>query len=57
MIEINIQNSSMQTKGSGLACFDCKAIKIVKSEFKNVRSTKGGAIFIQETEVSKKDSD
>ncbi len=58
MQEINVKpNPALRTKGSALACFDCKAISIVRSEFKNIKSTQGGAIFIQETEVSKKVTD
>lgn len=58
MVDINVKpNSAQSTKGSALACYDCKAISISRSEFKNIKSIQGGAIFIQETEVSKKVSD
>jgi hypothetical protein len=40
-------------EGSGLSCFNCRAIIIENSRFTNLNSMRGGAVYIEETEDNK----
>ena len=39
--------------GSGLSCYNCRALQIDNSQFTNLNSQRGGALFIEESEDNK----
>ena len=53
MIGVGTKPHRTKTEGAGLYCFNCRAITVQNSNFKNLNSLKGGALFIEETQTNK----
>ncbi|CDW71619.1 UNKNOWN [Stylonychia lemnae] len=49
----NIGLHNQSQKGAALQCKDCKGIEIISSQFLNLKSKLGGAIYIEESESNK----
>ncbi len=57
MKNIGVHPHRALTEGSGLSCYNCRAILVDKSQFSNLNSQRGGALFIEESEDNKLSSD
>lgn len=57
MKNIGVQPIRALTEGSGLSCYNCRAISIENSQFINLNSLRGGAIYIEESEDNKLPTD
>lgn len=53
MRNIGVQPIRALTEGAGLSCYNCRAISIKNSQFTNLNSLRGGAIYIEESEDNK----
>ena len=53
MQNIGVNPIRALTEGSGLSCYNCRALRIENSTFSNLNSLRGGALYIEESEDNK----
>jgi hypothetical protein len=57
MQNIGVNPHSALKEGSGLSCYNCRALLIENSTFINLNSMRGGALYIEESQDNKLSTD